>query len=150
MNIRAKTTATVRKRSVSAKEVIWGKFDILFFVIILGLGIFAAVSLRLTFNSKGVAMSRESESIRSEIHSLKREIENLSTRREALMSWPNIRLRISQFNLPLRLPNPVQVYRMAVNYDNNGLGRIGSFSHQTADNTVTDTSFRSHMGNADQ
>lgn len=150
MNIRAKPTTTVRKRSVNTKEVIWGKFDILFFVIILGLGIFAAVSLRLTFNSRGVAMSRESESIRTEIHSLKREIENLATRREALMSWPNIRTRIAQFNLPLRLPNPAQVYRMAVNYDNNGLGRIGSFSHQTADNTVTDNSFRSHMGNADQ
>ncbi len=137
MNIRTKkTTTAVRKRPAAAREAIWGKFDILFFVIILGLGIFTAISMRLTFNSKGVAVSRQTEKLRREIHNLERELEYLVTQRESLTSWSNIQTRIAQFNLPLRLPKPNQVYRMTVNYEGNGLNRIGMFAHQTADNAV--------------
>ncbi len=150
MNIRTKkTTSTVRKRTTGAREAVWGKFDILFFVIILGLGIFAAISLRLTFNSRGVAMSRESEKFRTEIHRLEREIEYLTTRRESLSSWKNIEHRIALFNLPLRLPSPAQTHRMTVNYEKTGLARTTEFAHLTADNTGTD-SLRSPMRNVNQ
>lgn len=139
MNIRTKkTTTAVRKRPAATREAIWSKFDILFFVIILGLGIFTAISLRLKYSSQGVALSRETEKIRREIHNLERELEFLTTQREALTSWSHIQTRIAQFRLPLQQPKHNQVYSMTVNYEDHGLNRIGMFAHQTADTTTSE------------
>jgi hypothetical protein len=138
-----KSTAAARKRNPAAKKAILGKFDILFVLVVLGGIIFAAINFRLTFDSKTSALSREAQSIQREINVLEREIIYFSTQRESLKSWPHIRKKIAQFNLPLRLPSPAQTYRMTVHYENNGLNRIEMFAYQTADNSSNGSQFGS-------
>lgn len=145
-----KSTAAARKRNPAAKDAIMGKFDILIVLAILGGITFVAINSRLHFYSKISGLSREAQRIQREINVFEREIADFSTKRESLTSWPNIRRKIVQFKLPLRLPSPAQTYKMTLNYENNGLNRTEMFAHQTADNTPKSSPFRSKMRHVNQ
>lgn len=147
---RKKNTPTTRKRNPAAKDAIMGKFDILVVLVILGGITFVAVNSRLYFCSEMSKLSTSAQKIQREISVLEREIVYFSSQREKLTSWPNIRQKIVQFKLPLRLPSPAQTYKMTLNYENNGLDRIEMFAHQTADNTQNSSPFRSKMRHVNQ
>lgn len=150
MMVGKRSKVSTRKRNPAAKDAIMGKFDILIVLVVLGGIIFAAVNFRVHFYSKISELSVKSQKIQREINDLEREIVYFSTQREALTSLPNIRRKIAQFKLPLRLPSPAQTYRMTLNYENNGLDRIEMFAHQTADNTQNSSPFGSKMRHVNQ
>jgi len=77
--------------------------------------VFAIVNVRISYNEKAENLNRESVKIKRKIHKLNREIEHLNIRKEALSSWPNVKKRIDEHQLALRMPAPSQVSHLALN-----------------------------------
>lgn len=76
--------------------------------------IFFVVNLRVSINEKAESLNRDAARIKKKIHNLNREIEHLKIQREMLSSWPHIKRKINEFNLPLRSPDPSQVKSLAL------------------------------------
>lgn len=83
-----------------------------FAVILVMFGVLANGYIYL--NQKIAETDREIQRVKTDMHGLDREIDNLRIRREQLCAWPHIRQAIARFSLGLRPADPQQVRRLAI------------------------------------
>lgn len=72
--------------------------------------IFGAVTLRVYFNEKTHKLNKQAVEIRSTLHRLDLEMNNLRNRRETLSSFAYINSRITRFQLKLRPAEATQIH----------------------------------------
>ncbi|MCP3967719.1 MAG: hypothetical protein GY750_00155 [Lentisphaerae bacterium] len=79
--------------------------------------VFLIANYRISLNQNISGIEAQSVRYQQKIHDLNREVEALQVRREKLCAWSHIRGRIAQLGLDLRMPDPFQVQRLVVNFD---------------------------------
>ncbi|QSH40895.1 hypothetical protein P0136_10845 [Lentisphaerota bacterium ZTH] len=79
--------------------------------------VFLIANYRISLNQNISGIEAQSARYQQKIHELNREIETLQVRREKLCAWTHIRDRVAQLGLDLRMPDPFQVQRLVVNFE---------------------------------
>lgn len=101
----------------------------IFKVFMLACAVFFIINLRISINEKTENLNRKANKIRSQIHLMDLEIENLKIQREKLKRWSHIKSKIRSFRLALRSPNPAQIKRLAL-VDSRTEKRMGSYNEK--------------------
>jgi len=83
-------------------------------LIVVAMLVFAIINVRVSYNEKAENLNREGIKIKRKIHKLNREIEHLTIKKEALSSWPNVKKKIEEYQLALRMPVPNQVAQLVL------------------------------------
>jgi hypothetical protein len=86
--------------------------------------IFFVINVRVSLNEKTEKLNREANQIRKKISNLNREIEHLKIQKEVLSSWPHVKKKIADFNIPLKSANPAQVKALVLLDDSASRGKL--------------------------
>lgn len=111
------------KRNTKSAELIPVFTTVFKLVFVAGI-IFFVVNVRVSLNEKTEKLNRDANQIRKKIGNLNREIEHLKIQKEVLSSWPHVKKKIADFNIPLKSANPAQVKNLVLLDDSVSRGKL--------------------------
>jgi cell division protein FtsL len=120
MNLQARENH--RRKTVRSSKPQRGGFGFgkaLLHMLILGVILFALVTVRISLADQTAKDNRTAARLKSQIHQYERELEHLKLKREALTSWTHVRAKIKQYNLALSAPEPLQVMQVVIDRRSN-------------------------------
>ena len=116
MNLQRRSMPARRTVNRQKEQKSWTfKFCLLMYMIVVATVFFGALNYQIDLNRKTTELQRSRAAARQEIKNMEREITLLTGTRERLSSWENIKARIDEYKLPLRLAEPHQIRRISGN-----------------------------------
>lgn len=123
-------------RSSRSQRKAFGFSKALLHMLILGVILFALVTMRISLADQTAKDNRIAASLKSQIHQYERELEHLKLKREALTSWTHVRAKIKQYNLALSAPEPLQVMQVVIDRRSNPADVGGASGQLLASQTL--------------
>jgi cell division protein FtsL len=102
MNIQARNVQLHSRSKTSAKSSLKNKMLVVFSFVVICSAVFVILNTKIALQQEISDIEHNIAVVQNQINQLERESEDLELKIEKLTSWPHIKAKIAQFQLPLR------------------------------------------------